>query len=264
MDQTTVTAIAAELLAEHKTRAPRRPHPLADKASVEDAYRVQDELQRLFALEGYGDIVGYKIALTSKAMQQMCGVAHPLAGAVFSSVVYTSPVRLSLAQFQRLGVEFEVAIRLGADCPARGAPYSRESIASAVAACIPAFELVEDRHADYKALKAFDLIADNCWNAGVILGDPITDWRTLDLETAPTRLWLNDEFAGEGQVGDALGHPLEAVAWLANLLNQRGGMLKKDMIVMTGSSITTKFPQAGDRFRFAIDGMGAVALMLDD
>jgi 2-keto-4-pentenoate hydratase len=75
-----------------------------------------------------------------------------------------------------------------------------------------------------------------------------------------TRCWINDHPAGEGKVGDALGHPLEAVAWLANLLNRRDRMLRGGMIVMTGSSITTKFPAPGDRIRFAVDGLGDAAL----
>ena len=68
--------------------------------------------------DGRGDIVGYKIALTSKAMQQMCGVDQPLAGAIFSSVVQQSPAQISLADFQHVGVEFEVAVKLSADLPA--------------------------------------------------------------------------------------------------------------------------------------------------
>ena len=94
------------------------------------------------------------------------------------------------------------------------------------------------------------------WSSGA----PVTAWRQLDLETAVTRAWVNDQPAGQGKTGDALGHPLEAVAWLANLLNGRGRMLDRGMIVMTGSSITTKFPAPGDRVRFAIDGLGEISL----
>src|SRR5207245_784300 len=139
-------------------------------------------------------------------------------------------------------------------------PWTRASVADRVAACLPAFELVEDGDADYKALDAFTLVAQNTWNGGVVLGAPVTAWRGVDLERAVTRAWLNDEPAGQGKTGDALGHPFEAVAWLANLLNRRGRMLGRDMIVMTGSSITTKFPSPGDRVRFAIDGLGDAAL----
>jgi 2-oxo-3-hexenedioate decarboxylase/2-keto-4-pentenoate hydratase len=88
----------------------------------------------------------------------------------------------------------------------------------------------------------------------------VTSWRGLDLETAVTRCWINEHPGGQGKTGDALGHPFEAVAWLANLLNGHRRQLTGGMIVMTGSSITTKFPAPGDRVRFAIDGLGEIAL----
>jgi hypothetical protein len=165
-----------------------------------------------------------------------------------------------LAAYHHLGVEFEVAVRLGDDLPASGGPWTRASVASKVAACLPAFELVEDGDADYKTLDAFTLIAQNTWNGGVVLGAPVTAWRGIDLEAAVTRCWINDAPSGQGKTGDALGHPFEAVAWLANLLNRHARQLTRDMIVMTGSSITTKFPAPGDRIRFAIDGLGEIAL----
>jgi 2-keto-4-pentenoate hydratase len=166
----------------------------------------------------------------------------------------------SLAAYHHLGVEFEVAVRLGDDLPASGGPWTRASVASKVAACLPAFELVEDGDADYKTLDAFTLIAQNTWNGGVVLGAPVTAWRGIDLEASVTRCWINDAPSGQGKTGDALGHPFEAVAWLANLLNRHARQLTRDMIVMTGSSITTKFPAPGDRIRFAIDGLGEIAL----
>ena len=245
----------------HRTRA--RYHPLDDAlraAPLDDAYRIQDALHRLMAESGRGEIAGWKIALTSKAMQQMTGVDQPAAGAIFSTVVHPSPARIDLAAYHHLGVEFEVAVRLGDDLPASGGPWTRASVAGRVAACLPAFELVEDGDADYKTLDAFTLVAQNTWNGGVVLGPSLTAWRSLDLEAAVTRCWINDQPAGEGKTGDALGHPFEAVAWLANLLNRRGRMLGRNMIVMTGSSITTKFPAPGDRVRFAIEGLGEAAL----
>ena len=189
----------------------------------------------------------------------MTGVDQPAAGAIFAKVVHASPARIDLAAYHHLGVEFEVAVRLGDALPRSGGPWTRASVAGRVAACVPAFELVEDGNADYKALDAFTLIAQNTWNGGVVLGTA-GDWRGLDLETAVTRCWINDRPEGQGKTGDAMGHPFEAVAWLANLLNGRGRALERDMIVMTGSSITTKFPAPGDRVRFAIDGLGEAAL----
>jgi 2-keto-4-pentenoate hydratase len=212
------------------------------------------------AKAGRGEIAGWKIALTSKAMQQMTGVDQPAAGALFSTVVHPSPARVALAEYHHLGVEFEIAVRLGEDLPAAGAPWTRASVAPRVEACVPAFELVEDGDADYKTLDAFTLIAQNTWNGGVVVGTPAAGWRTADLETAVTRCWINDAPAGQGKTGDAMGHPYEALAWVANLLNRRGRALRRGMVVMTGSSITTKFPAPGDRVRFAVDGLGEIAL----
>jgi len=257
----TIDATARACFEMHRSRARYRPLDAALRAApLDDAYRVQDALHPLMAEAGRGEIAGWKIALTSKAMQQMTGVDQPAAGAIFSTAVLASPARVDLAAYHHLGVEFEVAVRLGDDLPSSGGAWTRASVADRVTACLPAFELVEDGDADYKTLDAFTLVAQNTWNGGVVLGAPVTSWRGIDLERAVTRAWLNDEAAGQGKTGDALGHPFEAVAWLANLLNRRGRMLGRDMIVMTGSSITTKFPAPGDRVRFAIAGLGEVAL----
>jgi len=257
----TIDATARACFEMHRTRARYRPLDATVRAApLDDAYRIQDALHRLMAEAGRGEIAGWKIALTSKAMQQMTGVDQPAAGAIFSTLVHPSPARLAVAAYHHVGVEFEMAVRVGDDLPGSGGPWTRASVAGRVAACLPAFELVEDGDADYKALDAFTLVAQNTWNGGVVLGAPVTAWRGVDLEGAVTRCWLNDEPAGQGKTGDALGHPFEAVAWLANLLNRRGRTLESGMIVMTGSSITTKFPAPGDRVRFAIDGLGEVAL----
>src|SRR5215470_13417669 len=256
-----IAAAARASLEMHRTRTRYRPFDAAlRRAPLDDAYRIQDALHRVMAKAGRGEIAGWKIALTSKAMQQMTGVDQPAAGAIFSTVVHASPARVDLAAYHHLGVEFEVAVRVGDDLPTSGGPWTRASVAGRVAACLPAFELVEDGDADYKALDAFTLVAQNTWNGGVVLGAPVTAWQAVDLERAVTRAWLNGEPAGQGKTGDALGHPFEAVAWLANLLNGRGRMLRRDMIVMTGSSITTKFPSPGDRVRFTIDGLGEASL----
>jgi 2-keto-4-pentenoate hydratase len=257
----TIEATARASLEMHRTRVRYRPLDAAVRAApLDDAYRIQDVLHRLMIEAGRGEIAGWKIALTSKAMQQMTGVDQPAAGAIFSTAVHPSPARVDVTAYHHLGVEFEVAVRLADDLPASGGPWTRASVAGRVAACMPAFELIEDGDADYETLDAFTLIAQNTWNGGVVLGAAAPAWQDVDLEVAVTRCWINDQPAGEGKTGDALGHPLEAVAWLANLLNRRGRLLSNGMIVMTGSSITTKFPAPGDRIRFAIDGLGEISL----
>src|SRR5882724_8309711 len=126
----TIDATARAGFEMHATRARYRPLDAAIRAApLDDAYRIQDALHRLLAGAGRGEIAGWKIALTSKAMQQMTGVDQPAAGAIFAKVVHPSGVRVSLAGYHHLGAEFEVAVRLGDDLPATGVPWIRASVA---------------------------------------------------------------------------------------------------------------------------------------
>src|SRR5713101_1077206 len=121
----TVDATAHHCLEMHRTRARYGPLDAALRAApLDDAYRIQDALHRLMNEAGRGAIAGWKIAITSKAMQQMTGVDQPAAGAIFSTVVHPSAARVDLAAYHHIGVEFEVAVRLGDDLPSRGAPWT--------------------------------------------------------------------------------------------------------------------------------------------
>jgi 2-oxo-3-hexenedioate decarboxylase/2-keto-4-pentenoate hydratase len=255
------TQQAARFLHEaHLVRAQYQPIP--DDISPRDigeAYDIQEVFHGLLATER-GAIAGYKIALTTTVMQQMVGFRHPCSGAVFASGVHRSPVTINGSDYVHLGAECEIAVLLDRDLPASAAPYDRESVSGAVAALMPAFELVDDRGADYSDLFFLAVAADNAWNAGVVLGEPVTDWRGIDLVAASGVMTINGQPAGEGKGGDVLGHPMEALAWLANTLAGRGKSLQKDMIVMTGSIVTTKFLNQGDEVRFGIDTLGEVRL----
>src|SRR5438552_4905506 len=94
LTQAVVDATARECLEMHRTRARYRPLAASVRAApLDDAYRIQDALHRLMAEAGRGEIAGWKIALTSKAMQQMTGVDQPAAGDIFWSAVLSSPER---------------------------------------------------------------------------------------------------------------------------------------------------------------------------
>src|SRR5271167_3859495 len=140
-------------------------------ASIAEAYGAQEVYYRL-AEPVYGAVGGAKIATTTKVMQRLMGIAHPCGGAIFARTIHASPARLRTADFVNLRLESEIALKLGADLPASSAPWTREAVAAAVAAAMPAFELIEDRHADYARTEATSLIVENCWNGGVVLGAP--------------------------------------------------------------------------------------------
>ncbi len=256
LEQRQAALIAQQLMKARRARAAQVSVLPAQGASSDDAYRVQTEFCALLQSAGAGTPAGWKIALTSPAMQNLVGVDEPLGGVVYQGNVHRSGAVIGLGEHQHLGVEFEVAVCLGEDVDGRAQRCTRAGVAPSVAACATSFELVDDRNADYSALDGFSIIAENAWNAGVVLGARRADWRSADLVDAVTRLWIDGEVAGQGRAGDALGHPLEAVAWLANLKARQGEVLPAGSFVMTGSSITTRFPAAGEHYCFEIEGLG--------
>ena len=144
---------------------------------------------------------------------------------------------------------------VGAELPATKAPWTCETVAPAVAAPLPAFELIEDRNADYATTEALSLIVENCWNGGIVTGTP----KRLpldDLVGIAGRLTLGGELVGEGAAED----PCATLAWLANHVAERGRDLQAGMIVITGSLIPTVSIAPGQRAVFAVDGLGDVVM----
>lgn len=233
--------------------------------SLESAYRIQDEVDRLFREEdNAGPMGGHKIALTSKAIQELCGVDQPAYGAILANTIQRSPASVRASGFSRLGLEFEVAFEMSHDVPLSEVNYSRDSLSDFVGSCMPAFELIDDRNADYSDLDAASILTDRCWCGGVVLGTPVTDWRSLDLAGAAGALTWNGEVIDRGFAGDALGHPMEGLAWIANHLNARGQSLSKGDIIITGSALKTQFPKPGDQACYRIAGLGEVSLQVED
>ena len=257
-------AVDAEHLAEalftgHQERAAFRP--LGALSDIAQAYAVQDGLVRRLACR-FGDPVGYKIGLTSERMQRMCGIDQPVAGVVLLDRVLSSGATLHLAQHGRAGLEFEVCIRMGRALPPRAEPYAVDEVASAVGAVCAAIEIVDDRNADYETLDALSLVADNSWNAGVVLGPFAETWGDLEGIRGSVRLGGAEVDGGHGR--DVLGHPFVPLAWLANRLAASGRGLEPGEIVMTGNLVTTHFPRAGDAYEFRLGDVSAVALTVEE
>src|SRR5579872_7211595 len=188
--------------------------------SIAEAYAAQERYYGL-AEPVYGAVAGAKIATTTKVMQQLMGIDHPCGGAIFARTIHRSPARLRAADFVNLRIESEIALKLGADLPASGAPWTRESVAPAVAGAMPAFELIEDRNADYAKTAATSLIVENCWNGGVVTGAPKRLAMT-GLVGIHGRLAMDGKTVGDGLAED----PAATLAWLANLLAERERGLK--------------------------------------
>ncbi len=221
--------------------------------SFEDAYLVQDALESVWAHKG--EVVGYKLALTSKAMQEMFGVNTSFKGNLFSKTILKGSQVISISNYGRLGVEFELAIEIGEDFGDNSNNLTIEECMSKVSAVYPAFELIDDRNADYPKVDLISQTADNSWNANTVLGSKTENFSHLDFSTNDVFKTINGN-TEKSVTGVALENPFNAVIWIAEFLSNRGAGLKKGQIVMTGSTFPTYFPQKGDRLEFEVFGVG--------
>ncbi len=230
------------------------PAELQPKTEL-NAYAIQAKLH-----EKTSPLGGYKIGCTTAVMQDYIGIKQPCAGGIANSEIHRSGVVLSVSQYLRPGVECEIAARLGRALPPAATPYTRESVASAVDAVQTAIEIVDDRYEDWRAMSAPTLIADDFFNAGAVLGPPITNWQHIDLAALTGWMRINEHEVGTGRGADVLGHPLEALAWLANLGSQTGQGLPAGAFVLLGSIVQTHWVQAGDRIEIGIEDLGQVGV----
>ncbi|WP_293379639.1 fumarylacetoacetate hydrolase family protein [Phenylobacterium sp.] len=223
-------------------------------------YAAQAALLPLLA-GGPPQIVGWKIGLTTKRMQQMCGVDEPIVGAVLAGRIHPAPARVAVAAYVRLGVESEIALRIARPFP-DGEVSPEEALAHVDQVCA-AFELVDDSGADYAHLSAMTLVADNAWNAGLVLGPPGDAAGTGGLAGRKGVLRRGGEVVDEGSSSDVLGDPARALAWLAAHLARAGQPLRPGQWVSTGSIVPTKFVESGQAWRFEVEGLAPVELALD-
>jgi 2-keto-4-pentenoate hydratase len=229
--------------------------------TVADAYAAQEALRVLWT-PLYGPVAGLKIATTTKVMQALMGIDHPCGGMIYRDRVHATGAVLKLADYMHLVLEAELAVRVSRTLDKGAVPYTADSVRGGAAAVMPAFELIEDRNAHYKSCKAYTLIADNAWNAGIVLGAPVPVPPGSDLNGLRGRLTINGAGSGAGAAPESkegiTDGPLAALAWVANLAADRGRPLEAGQVVITGSVIATFAVTSGDHIRFEIDGLGAV------
>jgi 2-keto-4-pentenoate hydratase len=251
---------AAGLLRDQRlARTPIEPLPADCRPATEgDGYRIQHALHDLLADSGLGPIAGHKIGCTTPVMQAFLGIPNPCAGGVHAAAVHQGNAGLHHGDYVRVGAECEIAVRLGTDLGPAGAPFDRARIEPAVDAVLAAMEIVDDRYRDFRTLGVATLIADDFFNAGCVLGPAVTRWRDLDLAALRGVTRVNGAEVGRGVGRAVMGHPLEALAWLANLRARFGLGLRAGEFVLLGSVVETRWVGRGDEVAVEIEGLGAV------
>jgi 2-keto-4-pentenoate hydratase len=227
--------------------------------SLLDGYRIQAALEAAMDSE----VVGFKIAATASKGQQHSGVRGPIAGRVFAARSLRDGEPCPLLGNRMRVAECEFLFVLGADLPPRDAPYTRDEVAAAVAELRPALELPDSRFADFATAGAAQLAADNACAHFLVVGEPTTvDWRIRDLAAHATGLRVNDAFVGAGHGSDVLGHPLDALAWIASNHAVQGFHLRAGQFVTTGVCGTPWSIAPGDRICADLGDFGCVSTVL--
>jgi 2-oxo-3-hexenedioate decarboxylase/2-keto-4-pentenoate hydratase len=252
-------AAAKTIASARRNRTALQPLPAAAAPRDEaEGYRIQEAVRELLAAD-FGALVGYKIGCTSAVMQEYLKIPHPCGGSVFAKGVHKSGVTLSAKNFVRVGVECEIAMRLARDLLATEAPFTAEWVAESIEAYHPAIEIVDDRYSDWTTMGAPTLVADDFFAAGCVLGKPVARSSAPDLLGVVGRAVINGVEVARGTGADVLGHPHNALAWLANHLATDGKGLRAGEIVLTGSLVKTVWLNAGDKVEMELAGLGRVA-----
>lgn len=246
---------AALLAAAERDRSPI--DPLTDRwpeLDAVDAYEIQ--LLNVRAREAAGrGIVGHKVGLSAKVMQEMMGVDEPDYGHLLDDMRIEDGSTVEAARYCTPRIEVEVAFVLGADLPAPGCTV--EDVLAATDHVCAAIELIDSRIADWR-IRIGDTIADNASSAGFVLGGVRTPVADVDVAAIGARLERNGEQVAAGESSAVLGNPAIAVAWLANTVHRFGVRLRAGHVILPGSCTRAFDARPGDRFRAEFDVLGDV------
>ncbi|MES9813150.1 MAG: 2-oxopent-4-enoate hydratase [Candidatus Thiodiazotropha sp.] len=234
--------------------------PLTERETeitIEDAYHVSLRMVNR-RVENGESIIGKKIGVTSKAVQNMLNVHQPDFGYLTDRMVYGNgdemPISEKLIQPRAEG---EIAFMLKRDLIGPG--VSNADVLRATEAVIPCFEIVDSRIRDWR-IKIQDTVADNASCGLFVLGDKAVDPRKVDLATAGMVVEKNGELLSTGAGAAALGSPVNCVAWLANTLGSFGIPLKAGEVILSGSLVPLEPVVAGDFMRVEIGGIGSASV----
>ncbi|MER2108287.1 MAG: fumarylacetoacetate hydrolase family protein [Solibacillus sp.] len=249
------TAAVAALLEAYETKKPISPLTTTNPAiTVDEAYRIQ--LAQIDQRLEQGDvIVGKKIGLTSKVMQNMFNVTEPDYGHILASMVLTDGDEVSLSTMIQPKIEFEIAFVLKEDV--KGPGVTEQQIIEATDYVVPAFEIIDSRIADWK-IKFEDTVADNGSSAYAILGGKPTRLDQVDLTTVGMNIIKNGQYVDHAAGAAVMGNPVRAVVWLANALGNYDIALKKGEFILSGA-LTAALPvEAGDTFTADFAHLGSI------
>jgi len=243
LDESTINRLAQELADAERDRAviPRitARHP---EATIDDSYAIQ-RVWREKNLAAGRRLVGRKIGLTSKAMQQATGITEPDYGVMFDDTVWENGSTLPFDAYSNVRIEVELAFALHA--PLEGPRCTVMDVLRATEYVTPALEVLNS-HIELEGRTIVDTISDNAAYGGMVLGGNPTPPDAIDLRWVSALLYRNETIEETGVSAGVLNHPASGVAWLANKLHHHGDRLEAGEIILAGSFTRPVWISRGD------------------
>jgi 2-keto-4-pentenoate hydratase len=246
---------AEALVRAQRDTAPIEPLTENDpRLTADEAYRIQ-QLVVAARLPSEGPVVGYKVGLTSRAMQEQLGIDTPDFSPILSSMLASTGAVLPRTSFIQPRVEAEIAFVLARGL--RGPGVDAEGVLAATSGVMAAIEVIDSRIVGWR-IKLADTIADLASSAGVVTSGRLVPLDGLALEDVQVRMERDGQEVSSGVGAAVLGHPATAAAWLVNTLGQKGVALEAGHLVMPGAMHAAVPAEAGNRFRAIFDRLGEV------
>ncbi|MFK0072908.1 MULTISPECIES: 2-oxo-hept-4-ene-1,7-dioate hydratase [Arthrobacter] len=243
LNDSTIAQLAQELADAERDRAviPRitARHP---EATIDDSYAIQRVWQEKNLAAGRR-LVGRKIGLTSKAMQQATGISEPDYGVMFDDTVWENGSVLPFDAYSNVRIEVELAFVLNA--PLEGPHCTVMDVLRATEYVTPALEVLNS-HIELEGRTIVDTISDNAAYGGMVLGGNPTRPDAVDLRWVSALLYRNETIEETGVSAGVLNHPATGVAWLANKLHHHGDRLEAGEIILAGSFTRPVWISRGD------------------
>jgi len=255
VDQRKIVEFARELIKAEDERKPVDPLTERAELSIEDAYKIQLEIVEIKKRRGE-KVIGKKIGLTSRRIQQALGVYQPDYGHIMDKLVLREGSPIFLSELIQPKIEVEIAFIFKDDL--NGPGVTAAEVLRCTGGFLPAFEVIDSRIKDWK-IKIQDTIADNASIGRVIWGSPLSSVYGVDLRNVGVVVRKNGEVVETAAGAAVLGNPAESVAWLANRLSEYGVGLKRGEIVISGSLIGAIGLEEEDVIQADFgDGLGSV------
>lgn len=237
-------------------------HP---EMGMDDAYAVQFAIHRAKIDQGR-QVIGWKIGLTSKAMQYALNIDIPDSGMLFDDMLFENGATVPAGRFLQPRVEAEIAFVMKA--PLAGADITRKNVLAATDYVTPSIEILDTRiqrvdAASGKTRTVYDTISDNAANAGLVLGTKRHVVDAFDLRWVGAITSRNEEVEETGLGAGVLNDPVESIVWLARRMAHYGQSIEPGQIILSGSFIRPVECPDGTRIHADFADFGSVDIAFE-